>query len=63
MQNKAYWGSLVNFLYCLKLSKTCPTDLLIKKQAQWYNRVEVHQSALQFDYTLREIGNRVRGCQ
>ena len=34
IQNKAYYGSLVHFLYCLKLSKIYPTDLLIKKQAQ-----------------------------
>ena len=33
IQNKAYEGSLVHFLYCLKLSKISPTDLLIKKQA------------------------------
>ena len=33
IQNKAYEGSLVHFLYCLELTKISPTDLLIKKQA------------------------------
>ena len=51
--------------FILKITKSKylgqdPGDVL---RPNHYHCVKIHQSAAQFDYMLREIGNRVLKCQ
>ena len=43
--------------------KCLDQDARVGLQPNQYHCAEIHQSGAQFDYILREIGNRVRGCR
>ena len=51
------------FIVKIKKNKYLDQDAGDGLRPNHYHCVEIHQSAARFGYILREIGNRVRGCQ
>ena len=51
------------FIVKITKSKCLGQDAGDGLQPNHYHCVEIHRSAAQFGYILREIGNRTRGCQ